>query len=304
MFTFAHLSDPHFTSLHNVSWTSLVNKRALGYLSWRLHRQTEHRPEILDRLVQDLSHHKPDHVVITGDLTHLGLPIEFHEARQWLDSLQSFAETTVIPGNHEAYIATSFDSTLRHWEPFFSSDSSWQHSSSSGNQAFPSLRIRGPVAFIGMSSATPTPPFFATGSIDIAQLEKLGELLDLTATQGLCRVLLIHHPPLSHSVQWRKRLTNAKQLATVLSHNPVDVILHGHSHRSSIQHLNTPTRSIPVVGVPSASAAGSKPGSGAQYCLFQVKKHHGSFQLTASVHTYSPSTTQFHFDHNLSLHCT
>lgn len=305
MFTFAHISDPHFTSLHKVSWRSLVNKRALGYLSWRLHRQTEHRPEILDRLIQDLAKHHPDHLVITGDLTHLGLPIEFREARQWLDTIQGLTETTVIPGNHEAYVATSYDSTLRYWEPYLSADppssNTSSHAGNASDQMFPSLRIRGPVAFIGLSSATPTPPFFATGFIDTAQLDKLAELLDSSVTQGLFRVLLVHHPPLSHSVRWRKRLTNAKQLATVLSHSPVDLILHGHTHRGSVQHLHTPTRSIPVIGVPSASAAGSKPGYGAQYCLFQAQKYSGNFHLAASVHTYSSATTQFHFDHNLSL---
>ena len=302
MFTFAHLSDPHFTSLQDVSWKSLTNKRALGYLSWRLHRQTEHRPEILDRLLHDLSTHEPDHVVITGDLTHLGLPMEFHEARQWLDSLHHVSDTTVIPGNHEAYVATSFDSTLQHWEPYVSSDTSWSNSTSPSNPSlFPSLRIRGPVAFIGLSSATPTPPFFATGSIDTLQLQKLTELLDSPLTKNLFRVLLIHHPPLSDSVRWRKRLTNAKQLARVLSHNPVDLILHGHTHRGSVQHLVTPTRSIPVVGVPSASAVGSKPGYGAQYCIFRVTEQQESFQLTASIHAYSPSNAQFHFDHHLAL---
>lgn len=303
MFTFAHLSDPHFTSLHDVSWKSLMNKRALGYLSWRLRRRAEHRPEVLDRLLQDLSTQQPDHVVITGDLTHLGLPDEFREARQWLDSLHNLAEATVVPGNHEAYVATSFDSTLRQWEPYFASDPGWSNTVSPlrSQNYFPSLRIRGPVAFIGLSSATPTPPFLATGSLDQTQLEKLTELLDSPLTKGLCRILLVHHPPFSQSVRWRKRLTNAEQLTDALSHNPVDLILHGHTHRGSVQHIQTPTKPIPVVGVPSASAVGHKPEYGAQYCLFRAEEHQGQYQLTASIHTYSPATTSFHFDHHLSL---
>ena len=37
----------------------------------------------------------------------------------------------------------------------------------------PTLRRRGPVALIGLSSAVPTPPFMATGTLGRAQLEAL-----------------------------------------------------------------------------------------------------------------------------------
>jgi len=303
MFTFAHLSDPHFTSPEHTSWASIFNKRAMGYLSWHLHRRSEHRPEILECLVEDLRRHQPDHVVITGDLTHLGLPEEFQQARGWLDSLQTLTNVTVIPGNHESYVAASFASTLSLWEPYLKSD----HQSGNSKQPlekdliFPSLRIRGPVAFIGLSSAHPTAPFLATGSIDARQLQGFADLLSSPALKGLFRVLLIHHPPLSDSLQWRKRLTNARQLQQVLEKNPVDLILHGHTHKSSVRFLQTSSQPIPVIGVASSSALGTKAGYAAQYGLFRIEEHADGHHVHATVHGYSREEHRFLFSHEWSL---
>ena len=99
---FAHLSDPHLTSLDGVRWRQLLNKRVLGYLSWRRRRRAEHRSEVLDVLLEDLGTTRPEHIVITGDLTHTGLPDEFHQARLWLDRLGAAERVTVVPGNHDA----------------------------------------------------------------------------------------------------------------------------------------------------------------------------------------------------------
>ena len=71
---FAQLSDPHLTSLQRVRWRQLMNKRVLGYLSWHRKRRAEHRGEVLDALLCDLRQTQPEHIVITGDLTHIGLP--------------------------------------------------------------------------------------------------------------------------------------------------------------------------------------------------------------------------------------
>ena len=180
VFTFAQLSDPHLTSLDQVRVGELLNKRVLGYLSWCMHRRIEHRREILDNLVEDLRIKNPDHIVITGDLTHLGLPSEFQETKAWLDQLGPPSRVTVIPGNHETYVTTAWEETFAHWIPYMLSDDGQgmeMTRSGTGVEAFPSLRIRGNVAFIGLSSAHPTFPFLATGRLDPVQLTRLEEVL-------------------------------------------------------------------------------------------------------------------------------
>ncbi|MGD9850310.1 MAG: metallophosphoesterase [Nitrospirales bacterium] len=302
MFTFAHLSDPHLTTLDQISWTALLNKRIMGYISWKTHRRAEHRREVLDLLLTSLHQHTLDHIVITGDLTHLGLPQEFQEARLWLDSLRKITETTVIPGNHEAYVSTSYESTLKQWEPYFQSDIPQKVDHTGKTRApFPSLRIRGPIAFIGLSTACPTAPFLATGSLDGQQLEEMTSILHSLQSRTIFKVLLIHHPPLSHTVRWRKRLTNTDQLHKVLTQFPVNLILHGHSHKCALDFLTTPENRIPVIGVPSASAKGEKPGDESQYCLFHVTKEAEAFKLSASLYSYFREKEQFLFSRTLPL---
>ena len=66
-FSLAHLSDPHLTSLTDIKFSQLANKRILGYLSWLRKRRFVHRREIVDSLVEDLHITRPDHIAVTGD---------------------------------------------------------------------------------------------------------------------------------------------------------------------------------------------------------------------------------------------
>lgn len=74
VFRLAHISDPHLISSSGVRVRELLNKRVYGYLSWYLRRRAEHCDEVLAALREDMRSARPDHVLLTGDLTHLGLP--------------------------------------------------------------------------------------------------------------------------------------------------------------------------------------------------------------------------------------
>ncbi len=304
-FTFAHLSDPHLTSLEDVAINDLLNKRILGYLSWRMHRRTEHRGEILSALVEDLRKRTPDHVVVTGDLTHLGLPSEFQEAKEWLDGLGIASQVTVIPGNHEAYIATPWEDTFSLWANNMLSDKEFAISGGATltpDQTFPTVRVRGQVAFIGLSSALPTAPFMATGTINDRQLNKLEKLLLEFNREDFFRVVLIHHPPLSGTVKWRKSLTNAEALLAILSRSGAELVLHGHAHTSLMRSFSTPHGNIPIVGVPSASAMGSSPDRRARYHIYRVKKEMDRWDISVSVYAYSVEQHAFMFEREEALH--
>ena len=112
---FAQISDPHLSSLEGVPARDLMSKRALGYLSWRLRRRFEHRTEVLAALERDLQQFALDQLLVTGDLTHLGLPREFRQALAWLRQLGEPQEVAVIPGNHDASVATPWRDTFALW---------------------------------------------------------------------------------------------------------------------------------------------------------------------------------------------
>jgi 3',5'-cyclic AMP phosphodiesterase CpdA len=297
---FAHLSDPHLTTLQGVRWDQLINKRVLGYLSWLYKRRAEHRGEVLDALLRDLAETHPQHIVITGDLTHIGLPAEFRQARQWLDRLGSADRVTVVPGNHDAYIDTPWSSTFAQWEPYMASDRSKDEEQRS---MFPSLRIRNGIALIGLSSATASAPFFATGSLGSAQRERLSRLLQQSGEQGLFRVVLLHHPPRVEDEKWRKRLTDGRDLCNILGRYGAELVLHGHSHRTIESGIPWGERMIPAFGIPSASAIGHKAGRRAQYYLYKICCEADHWSVRISVRGYQPDSDDFALqrEHQLSV---
>jgi 3',5'-cyclic AMP phosphodiesterase CpdA len=291
-YLFAHVSDPHLSTLEDVRRRDLLNKRLLGYLSWRSHRREEHRTEVLDAMVRDLAHAGPQHTVITGDLTHLGLPSEFREVAGWLAGLGPPENVTVIPGNHETYVSTSREESFDHWLPYLSSDVPVPDRNLRDG-LFPALRIREHVAFIGLSSARPSAPFLAVGSLGRNQLQALDRILEETRDRRLYRVLLIHHPPLAETLGWRKRLTDSWALRKILQRQGVELVLHGHAHRATLGWLDTPAGRAPVIGVPSASAIGHKPGRCARYNICRVCRADAGWDLEIEARAYSPELDRF-----------
>jgi 3',5'-cyclic AMP phosphodiesterase CpdA len=292
--TFAQLSDPHLSSLDAARWRDLANKRLLGYLSWRRRRRLEHRSEVLEALRRDLLGMRPGHLVITGDLTQIALPDEFRQARAWLDSLGSPGEVTVVPGNHDAYVYVSWMQGLSQWQPYLvSDDTSRGGEADTAETVFPSLRVRGPVAFIGLSSARPSAPLLATGRLGESQLKRLETMLEQTRSQGLFRVVLLHHPPVPGEERWRKRLTDAAQLCAVIARQGAELVLHGHRHRSVQSRIEIPGTHVPVFGIPSASSIGLRSGRMAQYHLYTVHASDTAWELELEVRGYAAETERF-----------
>jgi len=245
VFTLAHLSDPHLTSLNGVKPLQLANKRILGYLSWRRRRRRIHRFDVLDSVVADIRGHKPDHVAITGDLTHVGLAQECTTALRWLNSLGADAAVSVVPGNHDRYAPDRFSETVGRWRPFFQGDD--------GSTDFPFLRRRGSVALIGVDTAVPTLPFSAGGTVGDAQREKLAQVLQRSGAAGLFRVVLLHHSPLANGHSWRKRLRDADAVTATLCDAGAELVIHGHGHEERIDRLTSVAGPMLVIAVPSAS---------------------------------------------------
>ena len=58
-----------------------------------------HDPEIVAGLAAEIAEHAPDLVVVSGDFTQIGTPIEFAMARDFLRTLA--APVFAVPGNHD-----------------------------------------------------------------------------------------------------------------------------------------------------------------------------------------------------------
>jgi 3',5'-cyclic AMP phosphodiesterase CpdA len=294
-FLLAHLSDPHISNMKAIRTRDLLCKRLYGYLRWKLHRGTEHHGTVLSALMDDLQQHRPDHVAVTGDLTHLSLPSEFQNVRKWLQSIGPPHQVTVIPGNHDAYVRTEWIQTHAHWTDYMLSDKTSAPSGSSAGvyRIFPSRRIRGPMALIGVCTAHPSAPYLAVGTIGRDQLQRLEKIMDQATRQKLFRVILIHHPPAAGTVSWRKRLTDAAKFRALLKQYGADLILHGHAHVAVRNHLPVPGGNVQVVGAPSASAIGRNHARRARYYIYRITPAGGSWNVALTVRIYSPAEKVF-----------
>jgi len=275
-FTLAHLSDPHLPPLPAARLRDLLGKRAFGYLNWTRNRHKYHRREVLDALVSDMRAQTPDHIAITGDLVNLALEAEFAPSRAWLESVGAPDRVTVIPGNHDTYVRVTQHRFAEAWGSYLDSDAA-----PGGGVTFPSLRRRGPLALISVSTAVPTPPLMATGRLGRAQLQELERMLAQLSGEQAFRVLLIHHPLRSDSRV--KRLTDSAELLALLKRHGVELVLHGHDHVHSTIWVEGPKGTIPVVGVPSASAVAHGHYPAAAYNLFSIERDGAAWRVEQTV---------------------
>jgi len=261
MFTLAHLSDPHLAPLPEPRWGELIGKRVTGYINWRRNRRFIHNRAVLDAIVADVKRQAPDHIAVTGDLANIALEEEFVRGRKWLQDLGSLHDVSFVPGNHDAYVRQAVRFAPQ-WGPYMSGDE--------GGAGFPYLRRRGPLALIGLSTAVTTAWGMATGRLGERQCVRLDEMLAELARDNICRVVLIHHPPVSQAKR-HKLLTDAAQFRNIIAARGAELVLHGHDHLHMLNWLPGANGGrVPAVGVPSASAAPGMSKNAAAYNLYVI----------------------------------
>ncbi len=294
MFTLAHLSDVHLGDVGIPRPGALLSKRFLGLLSWHLRRKSIHIAPVLEALVADLHGKKLDHIAVTGDLVNISLPREFERAGAWLAGLGPPDSVTVIPGNHDAYVPIAWAHSLGLWAAYMAgSQPGGAEQPANGPSDFPFLRRRGPLALIGISTAEPMPPHMAAGRVGPRQLARLATLLKTTRSEGLCRVVLIHHPPVSGAAYRRKQLLDSEEFLAVVASEGAELILHGHTHMSGLTYLPTPAGKAPVVSVPSASAKPTQHHDPARYHLYRIDRRDGVWRIAVEVRCVAPGLDRF-----------
>ncbi|MEX3011956.1 metallophosphoesterase [Hoeflea sp. TYP-13] len=282
MFRLAHISDIHLGPLPRLTARELASKRITGYVNWHRNRRKRLFGNILESLLEDINSANPDHLAITGDLVNLAARAEIEMAAGWLAETGDPEKVSVVPGNHDAYVPGAFKTLCNAWRPFMLGD---DHSvSASGDNLFPYLRKRGDVALIGVSTASATLPFMASGIFDRRQAHALSDILGQTGNEGLFRIIMIHHPPVRGATRLHKRMLGIRRFSGVLKSHGAELILHGHTHLDTLHHLPGKHRTVPVVGVPSASEAhgGRRPPSG--YNIFTIDGTAGDWTCTLDRH--------------------
>jgi len=230
----AHISDLHLLDLHGVSFKRFLNRRAIGGLNLLLRRAKEHRPEILESLIEDLLEEEIDHLVVSGDLSNLALESEFERVFHLLKLVGGRDRVSVVPGNHDYYTWHAADT--RKFEKYFYPFMFRREFSDLDVDVYPYTKEVGDVLLVGVNSATRTLPPFSYGTLGDRQLELVEQVLAgrEAATRLTCVVL-------HHALHKRDRLTeltsgllNREKLLDMVDRHRVDLVLYGHDHRGVI----------------------------------------------------------------------
>ena len=186
----AHCSDLHLLSHEGARWLELANKRWIGAMNLLSSRSRHYHVAAFDSMIEDLNALGVEHVLCTGDVTNLALRREFLFARARFDKLAlGPQQVTVIPGNHDAYVAEGVPLFSELFGDYATSDPGWEWVEDHRHSAddilhWPIVRVRGELALIGLSTSRATPWFTAYGKVGPGQLARLGHVLSDERLRG------------------------------------------------------------------------------------------------------------------------
>ena len=261
---FLHTSDIHLLDLSGVSPWRYLNKRFTGRVNLALKRGRSHDAVMFQRMLELVPTLGIDRVVVTGDLTNLALEPEFDLVQRTLRAAP--VPTTVIPGNHDTYTRGSV--RAGRFESFLSE---FMEGERIGRAAYPFLQRHGSLAIIGVSTAIASLPLYAVGQVGADQLARLAKLLQITAAEGLRRVVLIHHPVVDGVSGARHDLVDRSAFARVIAEHGAELVLHGHEHVTIDTALRGPGgQDVPIHGISSGTSVSAKPGREACFSVYDT----------------------------------
>ena len=227
----AHFSDVHYTLGPFVNpRESLRGKRLASLFSYWLGGRRERfaeSPARIAALLQDVDAAKVDHAICTGDLTAASLDEEFAGIAELFGArLQQPERFTVLPGNHDRYVANAV--IERSFERRFASLCPGAES------GFPFAKTIAPgVRVVVIDAARPTSFVDASGLCGGAQRAALRELL--AADTESVTLVAMHYGLLRWTGSPDRRLHQMRDWKAVLgeldaSPARIALILHGHMH--------------------------------------------------------------------------
>ena len=252
-FILIHISDPHFHRLPRAP-AQWLGKRGLGAANLLLRRRRMFPRKQARALMGQLQAMDWQHLLITGDLTQLGLEEEFEFARNMLQPLleRGAERVSILPGNHDRYVPAKpgengFNAVFG---AFF------------GAGEIHTRALAPPWRLCGWDSALPRPPLVASGLVQQTTFAATEAWLKQGAEQD--RVLLANHYPVLFPEHTPARsgheLENLAQTRDWILRHPVDLYLHGHIHQSWILEARGQHRTLRAVNS-AASTQAPRPGN-------------------------------------------
>ncbi len=296
----AHFSDLHVLALDGVKTSRFLNKRFTGWVNLRLKRAHKHRPAHVRAVAREIAKAKVDHVVITGDLTNLALEQEFDAVKRLLEEELGLDADRIsaVPGNHDLYTRGAMrDRRFTSWFAEYVKSDLPELAAEIDLGRFPFVKLRGPAAIIGLSSAVPRPPLMASGELGKAQLEALRRILAHPEVAKRTPVIAMHHPihnPPSKVKTFVEGLWDADALTEALRVVPRGLLLHGHLHIRRRQPVGTPTADVVSFGATSASLEHEHEHKMAGFNLYEIDD--GGVLVNVEAHVLDSKGDTFHVE--------
>jgi 3',5'-cyclic AMP phosphodiesterase CpdA len=218
-----HISDLHFWHI-TLNPLRLMGKRFLGMGNLILNRARAYKMGVMPALVQRVQELKPDHLLVTGDLTTTALDEEFQAARRALAALpQNPSFLSVVPGNHDRYTRESERDRIfeRYFAEFAPSPS------------YPWLKQIGPDTVVLGLDPCHSNPISARGTISAQQLQKAEQLLEKAGPNAKRLLVACHYPvalPAGIIESRGHGLRGSRHMQAFLARYSPALYCHGHIH--------------------------------------------------------------------------
>jgi 3',5'-cyclic AMP phosphodiesterase CpdA len=211
-----------------------------------VHFGPPHLPRVSQGVLEFVDRHRPDLVVLSGDLTQRAKPEQFRQAREFVDRIP--APTIVVPGNHDVPL-------YRVWERIFSPFGGYRRYFSP--ELEPIYRDD-ELLVVGINTAFGWT--IKDGRIRLRRLLEVAELFEKEPDAKFKVVVAHHHliPPPNFGSQ--RVLGNAYEAIDLFSRVGVDLILSGHLHQAYIGNSEEfyPKGRPPVVILHSGTTTSSR----------------------------------------------
>ena len=185
-----------------------------------VHFGPPHLPRVAQGVLDFIDRHRPDMVVLSGDLTQRARPEQFRQARAFVDRIP--VPALVVPGNHDVPL-------YRVWERLFDPYGAYKRYFSP--ELEPVYRD-GEMLIVGINTAFGWT--IKDGRIKLSRLLEVAEIFEKTS-EPVFKVVVAHHhliPPPNFGSQ--QVLGNAYEAIDLFSSVGVDLILSGHLHQAYI----------------------------------------------------------------------
>jgi hypothetical protein len=240
------LTDVHFRTFPR--WRDWTLKRVFGAVNQYVYGRKDQFALLTQlRAIACVQALQCDAVLVTGDVTAMGLDAEFELASRHLTPLLRQQPSLVIPGNHDCYVPGAEARLRTYFGEFMGGNNNTAQPASA--TSLPILTA-GPVSVIGCNPCRPI-LWESSGLFPAAQLASLAAVLSAPAPSAavpLQPVVMVatHYPVLDRSgVPYHQALPkhgvrNGGDFMAVMQHSAraPHVIVHGHDHHGFHQQLS------------------------------------------------------------------